>query len=205
MSDIAISMRKEVQPLFAGHFGLAAIVKSRADRLPLWALLVSSQLLDVAFIPMAMTGAESIDETKYGGGYGGAVIHADYTHSLLGAIILTLAAAFIGRRIWGDRAGVITGAVVFSHWLLDLVVHRADMPILPGNWGDLPLLGFGLWQHPWISITLEALLIIAGIGMYARASFRRRDGSSRFAPVAASSLLAVVLVLLLVCDAAGWF
>ncbi|MBD3921184.1 permease [Paenibacillus sp. PR3] len=191
--------------MFAGHFGLAAIVKSRTNRVPLWALLVSSQVLDVAFIPMVMTGAESMDETKYGGGYGGAIIHADYTHSLLGAIILTLAAAFAGRWIWGKRAGVIIGAVVFSHWLLDLIVHRADMPLLPGNWGDLPLLGFGLWQYPWISITLEALLIAAGTWMYARAAFQQSGERSRFARVAASSLLGVVLVLLLVSDAAGWF
>ncbi|GMK40053.1 permease [Paenibacillus sp. CCS19] len=191
--------------MFAGHFGLAAIVKSRTSRVPLWALMVSSQLLDVAFIPMVMTGAESMDETVYGGGYGEVIIHADYTHSLLGAIILTLVAALAGRWIWGKRAGAIIGAVVISHWLLDLLVHRADMPILPANWGDLPLLGFGLWQFPWITITLEALLIAAGTWMYARASLQRKSTSSRLAPVSASALLGAVLVLLLVSDAAGWF
>lgn len=191
--------------MFAGHFGLAAIVKAHTSQVPLWALLVSSQLLDVAFIPMVMTAAESMDETVYGGGYGGAVIHADYTHSLLGAIILTLAAAFAGRWIWGKRAGVIIGTVVFSHWLLDLLVHRADMPILPGNWGDLPLLGFSLWQYPWVSITLEALLIAAGTWMYARTALKRGDTGRRITPTFTSALLGIVLVLLLVSDAAGWF
>ena len=46
-------------------------------------------------------------------------------------------------------------AVVFSHWLLDLIVHRADLPILPGNAGDLPRLGFGLWKVPAASILVE--------------------------------------------------
>jgi membrane-bound metal-dependent hydrolase YbcI (DUF457 family) len=181
------------------------MVKARTSKVPLWALMVSSQLLDVAFIPMVITGTESMDETVYGGGYGGVIIHADYTHSLLGAIVLSLAAALAGRWIWGKRAGAIIGAVVFSHWLLDLLVHRADMPLLPGNWGDLPLLGFSLWQYPWLSITLEALLIAAGIWMYTHASFRRADKGKRIAAISASALLGVILVLLLVSDAAGWF
>jgi hypothetical protein len=79
------------------------------------------------------------------------------------------------------------------------------MPLLPGNWGDLPLLGFSLWQYPWLSITLEALLIAAGIWMYTHASFRRADKGKRIAAISASALLGVILVLLLVSDAAGWF
>ncbi|PWV90641.1 hypothetical protein DFQ01_14024 [Paenibacillus cellulosilyticus] len=191
--------------MFAGHFGLAALVKSRTRKVPLWALMVSSQLLDVVFIPLVMTGTESMDETVYGGGYGGVVIHADYTHSLLGALLLTIVAACVGRWIWGKQAGVIIGAVVFSHWLLDLLVHRADMPLLPGNWGDLPLLGFGLWQYPWISIALESLLIAAGTWMYARTALQRAGRSSRVTPIITSALLGIVLILLLVSDADGWF
>jgi hypothetical protein len=61
------------------------------------------------------------------------------------------------------------GAVVFSHWLLDLVVHRGDMPILPGNAGDLPRLGFGLWKAPAVSILVELALVVAGAWLYWRA------------------------------------
>jgi hypothetical protein len=60
----------------------------------------------------------------------------------------------------------VLGAVVFSHWLLDLVVHRGDMPILPGSAGDLPLLGFGLWKAPVASILVELALIVAGAWLY---------------------------------------
>ena len=49
--------------------------------------------------------------------------------------------------------------------VLDLIVHRGDMPILPGNAGDLPLLGFGLWRVPLASILLEAALSFLGAGV----------------------------------------
>jgi hypothetical protein len=56
--------------------------------------------------------------------------------------------------------------VVFSHWMLDLVVHRPDLPILPGNAGDLPLLRLGLWRTPWASLVAELALVLAGAIAY---------------------------------------
>lgn len=73
---------------------------------------------------------------------------------------------------WGRRVGVVLGAVVFSHWLLDLLVHRTDMPILPGNAGNLPRLGFGLWAYPAVSIALELALVVVGAVLYWRAAER---------------------------------
>ncbi|WP_233508466.1 hypothetical protein [Spongiactinospora gelatinilytica] len=65
------------------------------------------------------------------------------------------------------------GAVVFSHWPLDPLVHWADLPLLPGNAGDLPLLGLGLWQTPWATAVIEGVLVVAGAVLYFR-SVRRR-------------------------------
>jgi hypothetical protein len=59
---------------------------------------------------------------------------------------------------------------VFSHWLLDLIVHRADMPFLPGNAGHLPRMGFGLWRHPAGAMTLELALVLAGAFLYWRSA-----------------------------------
>ncbi|MGO4698526.1 permease [Paenibacillus sp. 2TAB26] len=151
--------------MLAGHFGLAAIVKAMEPKVPLWVLMASTQLLDIAFIPLLLTGAESID--KIGdGGYGEAVIHADYTHSLAGALLIAIVAALISYRIWNKRSAAIIGSLVFSHWLIDLLVHRSDMPLLPGNFGDFPLLGFGLWKLPAISAILELSLVLSGACLY---------------------------------------
>jgi hypothetical protein len=64
----------------------------------------------------------------------------------------------------------VLGAVVFSHWVLDLPMHHADMPLLPGNAGHLPLLGFGLWRWPVASAVLELGLVLLGTFLYARAA-----------------------------------
>jgi membrane-bound metal-dependent hydrolase YbcI (DUF457 family) len=114
------------------------------------------------------------------GGYGNSIIHADWTHSLVGALVLAALFGLVTARPWGRRTGVVLGAVVFSHWLLDLVVHRADLPILPGNAGDLPRLGFGLWRVPAASIAVELALVVAGAWLYWRAAAQTsRDPTGR--------------------------
>jgi len=154
--------------MFAGHFGLAAAVKAKSPRVPLWALMLSTQLLDVFFVPFLLTGQETMEPVEGAAAYGGSVIHADYTHSLAGALILALAAGWLAARRWGRGGGWTIGATVMSHWVLDLIVHRADLPILPGNAGSLPLLGFGLWQWPAASMAAELALLAAGAVLYIR-------------------------------------
>jgi membrane-bound metal-dependent hydrolase YbcI (DUF457 family) len=94
------------------------------------------------------------------GGYGENIIHADYTHSLVGALVLSLVFGLMFGMRWGKRCAIVLALVSFSHWVLDLVVHRHDMPILPGDLGNLPKLGFGLWQFKTGAILAELLLVI---------------------------------------------
>ena len=77
--------------MITGHFGLASAVKAHERWVPLWALMLSSVWLDVIFIPLFAANVETISDapgTK--GGYGDSIIHADYTHSLLGAVLIAL-------------------------------------------------------------------------------------------------------------------
>ena len=150
--------------MIAGHFGFAAAVKARERDVPLWALMLACQWLDVVFVPLFATGIERIDG---GSGYGDGVIHADYTHSLVGAIVLAIVFGGIASIWWGRRSGAILAAVVISHWILDLVVHRGDMPILPGHAGTL---GFGLWRWPIAAAAAELALVAIGAAMYWRAA-----------------------------------
>ncbi|HEX8511326.1 MAG TPA: hypothetical protein VF635_17745 [Propionibacteriaceae bacterium] len=188
--------------VITGHFGLAAGAKSAGWSAPLWSLMLATMWLDVVFVPLYLTGVETLD-TPPGGGYGTSVIHADYTHSLLGALILSAAFGGIGAWRWGRRAGVVLAAVAFSHWVLDLVVHRADLPILPGNLGGLPLLGFGVWRTPAASILLEALLLIGGVLLYWRAATHNTHTTSRVSPAVVSTALLVSGVVVLVLDTLG--
>jgi len=189
--------------VIVGHYALAAGAKSVDHRAPLWSLMLATQWLDVVFVPLFLLGIETI-ETLRGGGYGKVVIHADYTHSLLGALVLSAAFGAVAWWRWDRRLGLLLGGVAFSHWVLDLIVHRADLPILPGNAGDLPLLGFGLWRVPLVSIPLEAALLLLGVLLYWRAarSVGPRPGSRVTPSVVAGTLLASGAIIL-VLDALG--
>jgi membrane-bound metal-dependent hydrolase YbcI (DUF457 family) len=197
--------------MIAGHYGLAAGVKAWAPRLPLWALMLSTFLLDVVFIFLNVAGIEYITPANPAqpNGYGSALIHAYYTHSLVGALLIAALAGWIASRSWGRRGGITIAAVVFSHWVLDLLVHRPDLPILPGNAGNLPLLGFGLWQVPVASALIELALVLGGALLYYRSATRlpvpadADRSSQRRRVLTASGVTAALLLLLLTSDLLG--
>jgi hypothetical protein len=187
--------------VIAGHFGLAAGVKAAENEAPLWALMLGTAWLDVIFVTLFAMGIETITPVPgTNGGYGDGIIHADYTHSLVGALILAAiyGALFLPR--FGRRVASVLAAVAFSHWILDLIVHRGDMPILPGDLGNLPRLGLGLWQFPTVSAALELALVLGGTYLYWRSALAvtAATGEERKANVAALVvLLSGILVLYL--------
>ena len=138
-------------------------------------------------------------------GYGAGIIYADYTHSLLGMIALSATLGALAGLLWGRRPGIVIGLVAASHWLLDLIVHRADLPILPGNIGDLPRLGLGLWRYPPVAFSIELALVLIGAWLYWRAAKRavKIEGRGGLAATTAASLIAVFGVLVLWLDFTG--
>ncbi|HEY8209840.1 MAG TPA: hypothetical protein VIG99_20270 [Myxococcaceae bacterium] len=183
--------------MIAGHFAFAAAVKSRTPQIPLWSLMLACQWMDVVFIPLFGFQLERIVPLPgtAPGAYGQGVIYADYTHSVVGALVLSAIFAVATGIPWGRRAGLILGGVVFSHWVLDLVTHRQDMPLLPGNAGDLPRLGFGLWRWPAATAAVELAMVLAGSWLYWRAALRAAPGSRR-AHVAGGMMLGFGLLTL---------
>lgn len=166
--------------MIAGHFGFAAIVKSRERQTPLWALMLACQWLDVIFVPLFVLGIERLVPVPgTTGGYGDVIIYADYTHSLVGALGLGVVFGWIAALIWGKRTGIVLGGVVFSHWVLDLIVHRSDLPILPGNARQLPRLGFGLWRYHTAAMLTELVLVLAGAILYWRAALEVSEAEGR--------------------------
>ncbi len=188
--------------MIAGHFGFAAMVKSRERSTPLWALMLATVWLDIVFIPLLLAHLESVQPVRTHPAYGGLVIHADLTHSFVGMLMLSaiLGIAFLPK--WGRRVAATIGLVAASHWFLDLVVHRRDMPILPENLGNLPRLGFGLWTRPQGSACVELVLVLAGAVLYGRAAYEvaRRAGQSGKWPAISASLILICGVLVLYMD-----
>jgi hypothetical protein len=57
-----------------------------------------------------------------------------------------------------------------SHWFLDLLVHRQDLPLVHDHEEKL---GFGLWNEPLLVIPLEMGLLLGGFAVYMGASKAR--------------------------------
>lgn len=189
--------------MIAGHFGFAAIVKSREPTAPLWALMLATVWLDIVFVPLFLAGIETIQFTDPDRqGYGAGTIYADYTHSIVGAAVLSALLGFCAALRWGRRCGIVVGLVAASHWLLDLPMHRADMPILPGNLGNLPRLGFGLWRVPDASAALELILVLLGAWLYWRAAHTvaAQAGRGQRAAALSAALIAFFGLLILGLD-----
>jgi hypothetical protein len=159
------------------------------------------QWLDVVFVPLYAAHVERLEPAAGAAhGYGGAIIHADYTHSLVGAIVLAALYALPALWLWGRRTALTLGAVVLSHWGLDLLVHRPDLPLLPGAPAGFPRLGLGLWRHPHAAAVAELLLVLWGAYCYGRAAVEttraREPARIRRAYAASFVLLASGLVTL---------
>jgi membrane-bound metal-dependent hydrolase YbcI (DUF457 family) len=176
--------------VIAGHFGLAAAVKSRVPAAPTWALMLASVWMDVLFVPLLVAGIETVQPFGHGDGkaYGTLLIHADLTHSLVGALVIAGAFGALSAIFWGRKLGAAMAAMVFSHWLLDLPMHHQDMPLLPQNAGDLPRLGFGLWSYPALSALLELALVALGTWLYWRKAVSVASPDARRAHVASIAM-----------------
>jgi hypothetical protein len=90
--------------MIAGHFGFAAIVKSRERSAPLWALMLATVWLDAVFVPLLLAHRESVQPIH--AGYGGLIIHADYTHSIVGMLALSAALGAVFLRRHGRRVAI---------------------------------------------------------------------------------------------------
>jgi hypothetical protein len=183
--------------MVAGHFGFAAMVKSREKTAPLWALMLATVWLDIVFVPLFLAHWETTQSVHLG--YGGLIIHADYTHSIVGMLALSAALGAMFLPKLGRRVALVIASVSASHWVLDLVVHRADLPVLPGNLGLLPYLGFGLWNHPPAAACAEFILVVAGALLYWRAAMEvsaKAGRNGKLASLSAAMIAAFGLLVL---------
>lgn len=153
--------------MFIGHWAPALAVAARRDRPGLGTLFVAAQLVDWAFFLFVLLGVEHMRMTP---GISAVspldLYHMPYTHSLVGALAWSAGFAALVWALLRDRAAaLVAAAVVFSHWLLDLLVHVPDLTIA----GSPPKLGLALWDHPMIEMPLELGLTFGALWLYVRA------------------------------------
>lgn len=153
--------------MFIGHFGVALAAKRIAPKSSLGTLFAAAQLVDLLWPIFLLLGVEHV-KIEQGNTVVTPLNFYDYpfTHSLFGGIVWAVILSglvFLFRR--NIRSSSVIFVVVLSHWFLDLLVHRPDLPILPGS---TEYYGFGLWNSLWSTIALELLIFGIGIWIYIR-------------------------------------
>jgi hypothetical protein len=170
--------------MFLGHFA-AGLLASRSDpRLPLGTSFLAAQLPDAIWPFLLLAGAERVEIAP-----GDTAVtplrfvHYPWSHSLLMVLLWGLAAGLVYRRLGRTkRASFLLFALVASHWVLDFVSHRPDMPVLPNG----PFLGLGLWYSVTATVLIEGLLFLGAVILYAK---RRTPGKGFW------GLMALLLVI----------
>src|SRR5881396_3483179 len=119
--------------MFVGHYGVAFAVRSEKNQIPLWVLFVAVQLLDFLWAPFILLGIEKVRIVP---GITASnpldLYYMPYTHSLVAAVLWSCVGGVVYRLVARParrQASAVVGAAVFSHWVLDLVVHRPDLPL----------------------------------------------------------------------------
>jgi membrane-bound metal-dependent hydrolase YbcI (DUF457 family) len=180
--------------MFIGHFALGFAAKRAAPRLSLAVLGAATQIADLLWPIFLAAGVEQvrIDPGNT------AVTPLDfvsypYSHSLVMLMIwgLMYAAVFAVPYVGSgfSRTYIVLTMLVISHWFLDWITHRPDMPLYPGS----ARFGLGLWNSVGATVAIETAMYAAGLWMYVR-STRARDGIGRWGFLALAVFLPVAYV-----------
>jgi hypothetical protein len=175
--------------MFIGHLALGFAAKRAAPRVSLAVLFSAAQLADILWPVFIALG---IEQVRIAPGFTAFTpfdfVSYPYSHSLvflagwgllLGAIYQWL--------VPGSRVARVLAMLVVSHWVLDFVTHRPDMPIVPGG----EEFGLGLWNSIPATLIVEVALYVAGLWLYMRAT-KAFDGVGRWGLISLAVFLFVV-------------
>lgn len=177
--------------MFVGHYGPSFVARALNKSIPLWVLFLAVQLVDVIWAILVILGIEKVRIVP---GITATnpfdLYYMPYTHSLVAATLWAIGAAIVYRlfpRLGSWSAGGLVGLAVFSHWILDLAVHRPDLPL----YDDTLKVGLGLWNYPAPAFILETAFLFGGMYLYLRARERISVGARNGAIVFALAMLVV--------------
>jgi hypothetical protein len=174
--------------MYIGHYAVALGIKKAAPEVSLGTLFFAAMITDLLMSLLVICGVEHIrivpgitamvplDLYDY------AISHSLAT-SVAWSLIIAALYYFFKRSLPG---ALVIGTTVFSHWVLDLITHIADIPLFPGSTIKV---GLGLWNHAAASVLVEGLLFAAGMFLYLRAT-KAKDTSGVIAFWALMAFLA---------------
>jgi membrane-bound metal-dependent hydrolase YbcI (DUF457 family) len=153
--------------MFIGHFAVGFGAKAAQPKVSLGTLFLAAQFLDLLWPTLLLLGWEKV-AIKPGITAVAPLDFVSYpiSHSLLAVLGWSVLLGFIYWLFQRNSPGaLLVGFCVLSHWLLDVIMHRPDLPLYPGN---SPRLGLGLWNSLPGSLLVEGALFLTGVVLYAR-------------------------------------
>lgn len=155
--------------MFIGHFALSFGAKKTVPSASLGTLVLASQLVDLLWPLFLLLGWENV-RINPGDTAVTPLDFYDYpfTHSLAAALAWSCGAALLYYAFKrNSRNAVVVGLLVSSHWILDFLTHRPDLPLW---FSGGPMVGLGLWNSLPGTVVVEAGLFAAGITLYLRST-----------------------------------
>ena len=172
--------------MFLGHLALGFAAKRITPRVSLAMLLLAALWADALWPVLVALGIEQVAIEPGNTTFTPLnFISYPYSHSLAMLAVWGLLIGVAYRAIAGGRRTVwVLSALVLSHWLLDVVTHRPDMPLYPNG----PKFGLELWRSVPLTMLIEILMYGAGLWLYARAT-QPRDAVGKWGLVGLVALL----------------
>jgi hypothetical protein len=165
--------------MFIGHLGLGLAAKKVSPKTSLGTLWMAAQFLDLIWPLLLLAGVERVDIDPGNT----AVTPLDFvsypmSHSLLAAAGWAFLFAGIYWLVTRYNTGTLwVGLLVLSHWVLDAISHRSDLPLFPGS---SRMVGWGLWNSRLNTVVVEGAIFLWGVVVYRRTA-RPRDAIGRYA------------------------
>jgi hypothetical protein len=177
--------------MLVGHYSASLALKSRSADTPLWVLFLAVQLMDIVWTSLLLLGIEKARVAPLLPSVPLDLYYMPYSHSLV-AVLMVCVVVFLLYRQFAPPKGVVKPALlvslaVLSHWLLDVPVHRPDLPL----YDNMDKIGLGLWNYPVWAFLLEVGLFFFCMWLYLRATTATSAGG-RYGMLVFGLVLAVI-------------
>ncbi len=151
--------------MFIGHFGVALAAKKIDNKPSLGTLFFASQFIDLLWPIFLLVGLEHVKIDPGNTAFTPLnFIYYPFSHAFLSVFIWSILFGLIYFLFKKNiKSSILLGGLVMSHWLLDLITHRPDLPLLP--WNDFKV-GFGLWNSIVFTMIIEGLIFLTGSYLY---------------------------------------
>jgi membrane-bound metal-dependent hydrolase YbcI (DUF457 family) len=155
--------------MFLGHFAVGLAAKKAAPKVSLGTFFVATQFIDLLWPVFLLLGIEAVRIDPGNTAFTPLdFYHYPFTHSFVGVLIWSVVFGLVYYAIRRRRNdALLLGGIVLSHWFLDLLTHRPDLPLAPGS--DVHV-GLGLWNSVAGTLVFELALFAVGIAIYLKAT-----------------------------------